>query len=152
MPKVEPVPCPRCGGRVQIYASYGGRGCGDLTTYAAECDGCGMRQDHFGENGRKDSATREYNRWAAAGKARTAGLPPPPKRAVKSTAMQVVPQQHSVGNAGQQREAFESAVKGERDPASWDLMLKRDGAGEYLNDWTWAAWWGWQKASAQKTS
>lgn len=89
MAKVEPVPCPRCGSRVEIHQSYGGRGCGDLTTYAAECDGCGMRQDHFGDNGRKDNATRGYNRWAAEETARLAGLPPP-ERTVKSKPVAVV--------------------------------------------------------------
>lgn len=58
----------------------------------------------------------------------------------------------SIAESDQRRQAFEAAVKAERDPANWPLLFKRDGAGEYLNDWTWAAWWGWQKATAQQTS
>lgn len=83
MAKVEPVVCPRCTGPVDVLPSGGGRGTRDLTHYSADCGHCGMLIDHLSANGRKDSAIRDYNRWAGDEKAKLAGLPPPPKMATK---------------------------------------------------------------------
>ena len=51
----------------------------------------------------------------------------------------------------EQRELFEATVKAKR-RATWPLLLQRDSAGEYLSDWTVAAWWGWKNATGQQTS
>lgn len=64
MSKPIPSACPRCGGEVDVAASAGGRGTGDLTSYRADCAKCGMLVDHLGDTGRRDSAVRDYNRWA----------------------------------------------------------------------------------------
>lgn len=59
-----PVACPKCSGHVHVAPSAGGRGTNDLTSYSADCDRCGMLVDHLSDTGRKDSAIRDYNRWA----------------------------------------------------------------------------------------
>lgn len=64
MSKPIPVACPKCGGPVHVAPSAGGRGTNDLTSYSADCDRCGMLVDHLSDTGRKDSAIRDYNRWA----------------------------------------------------------------------------------------
>lgn len=48
-----------------------------------------------------------------------------------------------------QRDAFEAAIKAERDPAHLPVLLEQNSLGAYLNDWTRAAWWGWQQATAK---
>lgn len=62
----NPIPsaCPTCGGQVDIGASAGGRGTGDLTSYRADCEKCGVLVDHLSGTGRRDSAVRDFNRWA----------------------------------------------------------------------------------------
>lgn len=64
MSKPVPLACPKCGGQVDVGASAGGRGTGDLTSYRADCAKCGMLVDHLSDTGRRDSAVRDYNRWA----------------------------------------------------------------------------------------
>lgn len=55
--------CYKCRGDVQVFASSGGLGTGDLTSYVAECD-CGMKEHELGSDGTRRSAVREYNRIA----------------------------------------------------------------------------------------
>lgn len=64
MSKPIPVACPKCSGQVQINVSSGGRGTKDLTSYRADCDQCGQLVGHLSDTGRRDSAVRNYNRWA----------------------------------------------------------------------------------------
>lgn len=72
MSKPVPVACPKCRGQVTIHTSSGGRGTNDLTSYCADCENCGMLIDHLSDTGRRDSAVRDYNRWARAYGAPTA--------------------------------------------------------------------------------
>jgi hypothetical protein len=62
--KPTPAACPKCGGQVDVGASGGGRGTGDLTSYRADCAKCGTLVDHLSDTGRHDNAVRDYNRWA----------------------------------------------------------------------------------------
>ena len=79
MAKVEPVPCPLCAGQVRI--NLASAGCkGEVSNYSADCDSCGTLCENLGDNGRRDNATRGYNRWVRDETARRAGLPPPPVR------------------------------------------------------------------------
>lgn len=64
MANPTPSACPKCGGQVDIGASAGGRGTGDLTSYHAACEKCGLLVDHLSGTGRRDSAVRDFNRWA----------------------------------------------------------------------------------------
>ena len=73
---VEPQHCPKCGGKIAILPTAGGLNTGELTQYAAFCygryaatsnnkrPGCGFRRDLGSLTGRRDSATREWNRYA----------------------------------------------------------------------------------------
>jgi hypothetical protein len=72
MSKPAPIACPKCHGQVSINPSSGGRGTNDLTSYRADCETCGMLLDHLSDTGRRDSAVRDYNRWARAYVAPTA--------------------------------------------------------------------------------
>lgn len=61
----EQRPCPWCGSdKVHMLPMYGGRGTGQSTAYAGECEGCGYRVEDLpgNGNGRKDTAIREWNR------------------------------------------------------------------------------------------
>lgn len=90
MSKPVPVPCPRCNGpaSVTIFPQEGGRGCGDLTSYYAECESCGHLVSHLSGDGRKATAVRDYNRWVRENKARLAGEPLP--RATRKVVPQIV--------------------------------------------------------------
>jgi len=63
MLKTDQEPCPNCGKEVLIAASRGGKGTGDMTSYMARCE-CGLREDHFSDDGTKRSAVRGWNKWA----------------------------------------------------------------------------------------
>jgi len=66
MSKPIPAACRKCSSQVQISPSARGRGTNDLTSYSAACDQCGLLVDHLSDTGRRDSAVRDYNRWARA--------------------------------------------------------------------------------------
>lgn len=63
MSKTTQEPCPNCGKEVLIAPSYGGRGTGEMTVYSARC-GCGLMEDHFGDDGTKRSTVSGWNKWA----------------------------------------------------------------------------------------
>ncbi len=52
-------PCPNCGGNVTISESYGGRGTGMTTAYAARCE-CGLLVDHLSDDGSSRSAVSGF--------------------------------------------------------------------------------------------
>jgi C4-type Zn-finger protein len=56
------APCPRCKGAVSILPSMGGWR-GEVTMYMARCQSCGHTVDLASDNGRKESARREWNRY-----------------------------------------------------------------------------------------
>jgi hypothetical protein len=55
--------CPTCGNGIAVSPCSGGRGTGELTSYGAYCDKCGMSEEGFGDDGRKATAIREVIKW-----------------------------------------------------------------------------------------
>lgn len=61
MPAKQLNSCPRCNGEIQIRQASGGRGTGNLTSYAVQCAACGFEFDCLGSDGTQRSAIREWN-------------------------------------------------------------------------------------------
>ena len=66
--------CPKCESDVEIFPQCGGRGSGELTTYAAECGNrskCTLRVEELGSDGTRREAVRHWNRVAREMRAST---------------------------------------------------------------------------------
>jgi hypothetical protein len=81
-------PCPKCGCEsIDISASWGGAGNGEMTAYIATCKNCKFELDNLSEDGSKRSAIAHWNRLIKnSGEKKSTSFKSNPKKVVSTDA------------------------------------------------------------------